>query len=88
MQNNQYNVVMFVQHPILKTYNIDIILRPSKAHSAVDKNQKAVSILEEVNAMRIEFKAVLILLLDLLEHGDVDRAIERIREILNVEKNE
>ena len=38
--------------------------------------------MEEVNAMRIEFKAVLILLLDMLEHGNVDRAIERIREIL------
>lgn len=37
---------------------------------------------QEVNAMIIEFKAVLILLLDLLEHGNVDRAIERIREIL------
>lgn len=38
--------------------------------------------MEEVNTMRIEFKAVLILLLDLLEHGNVDRAVERIREIL------
>ena len=37
---------------------------------------------QEVSAMIIEFKAVLILLLDLLEHGNVDRAIERIREIL------
>lgn len=37
---------------------------------------------QEVNAMIIEFKAVLILLLDLLEHGNVDRAIERICEIL------
>lgn len=30
----------------------------------------------------IEFKAVLLLLLDLLEHGETDRAIQRIKEIL------
>lgn len=31
----------------------------------------------------IEFKAALLLLLDLLEHGETQRAIERIKEILN-----
>ena len=35
------------------------------------------------DAMRIEFKAVLLLILDLLEHGEIDRAIKRIKEILN-----
>lgn len=43
---------------------------------------------QEVSAVIIEFKAVLILLLDLLEHGEVDRAIARIKEILNMVKRE
>ena len=38
--------------------------------------------MKEDDNMIIEFKAVLILLLDLLEHGDTDRAIQKIREIL------
>lgn len=42
----------------------------------------------EVDAMIVEFKAVLILLLDLLEHGEVDRAIKRIKEILSIAKKE
>lgn len=37
---------------------------------------------EETESMRVEFKAVLMLILDLLEHGDINRAIERIKEIL------
>lgn len=32
--------------------------------------------------MIIEFKAVLILILDLLEHGETQRAIDKIKEIL------
>lgn len=44
--------------------------------------------MKEDNTMIIEFKAVLILLLDLLEHGEVDRAIKRIKEILKIEKKE
>lgn len=32
--------------------------------------------------MIIEFKAVLILILDLLEHGETERAIYKIKEIL------
>ena len=38
--------------------------------------------MNEVNDMRIEFRGVLILVLDLLEHGNIDRAIKCIREIL------
>ena len=37
----------------------------------------------EVSDMRLEFKAVLLLILDLLTHGDTDRAIETISKILN-----
>ena len=37
---------------------------------------------EEVLGMVIEFKAVLILILDLLEHGNTERAINKLREIL------
>jgi hypothetical protein len=37
---------------------------------------------EEVLGMVIEFKAVLILILDLLEHGNTERAILKLREIL------
>lgn len=44
--------------------------------------------MKEDNTMIIEFKAVLILLLDLLEQGEVDRAIKRIKEILKIEKKE
>lgn len=32
--------------------------------------------------MKDEFRGFLILLLDMLEHGDVERAIAKIREIL------
>ena len=32
--------------------------------------------------MILEFKAVLLLILDLLEHGETDRAIQKIHEIL------
>ena len=35
-----------------------------------------------------KFKAVLILLLDLLENGNADRAMKRIREILNLMQKE
>ena len=39
--------------------------------------------LGDSETMIIEFKAVLILLLDLLEHGETERAIAKIRQILN-----
>lgn len=38
---------------------------------------------KEDDNMIIEFKAVLLLLLDLLERGETQRAIERIKEILS-----
>lgn len=39
--------------------------------------------MEEDDNMLIEFKSVLLLLLDLLEHGDTQRAIDVIKKILN-----
>lgn len=36
----------------------------------------------EIEAMRDEFKATMLLLLELLEHGETERAIKAIREIL------
>lgn len=41
--------------------------------------------MKEDNEMKIEFKAVLILILNLLEHGDVQRAIDTIKQILKQE---
>ena len=32
--------------------------------------------------LTIEFRAFLILLLDLLEHGEVERAVDKVKEIL------
>lgn len=38
---------------------------------------------KEVDSMRDEFKAVLLLILNMLERGETDRAIDAIREILS-----
>ena len=38
--------------------------------------------MKEVDNMILEFKAVLLLILDLLEHNDIERAIKKIHEIL------
>lgn len=38
--------------------------------------------MEEVNNLKSEFKAVLILILYLLEKGDIPGAIEKIKEVL------
>lgn len=38
--------------------------------------------MKEDGQMIIEFKAVLLFILDLLEHGDTSRAIKTIKEIL------
>lgn len=38
--------------------------------------------MENGDNMKIEFKAVLILILDLLKHGNAQRAIAKIEEIL------
>ena len=38
--------------------------------------------MKEDEAMKMEFRGVLILLLDLLEHGDFERAKEAIEKIL------
>lgn len=39
--------------------------------------------MEEVNStLKLMFKSVLLLILDLLQHGEADRAMQRITEIL------
>lgn len=39
--------------------------------------------MEEVNStLKLMFKSVLLLILDLLQHGETDRAMQRITEIL------
>ena len=38
---------------------------------------------EEVELMRVEFRAVLIAILDYLKHGETQRAIQYINSILN-----
>jgi hypothetical protein len=55
-------------------YNVYVI---RKEVTAVQNPNNA-----EVENVKIEFKAVLLLLLDLLEHSETDRAIQRIKEIL------
>ena len=41
---------------------------------------------EEDDNMILEFKAVLFFILDLLEHGETERAIKQIKNILNSSK--
>ena len=48
----------------------------------VQKTKGGEIVQKEVDTMRLEFKAVLLLILDLLIHGNTDRAISVIREIL------
>ena len=48
----------------------------------VQKTKGGEIVQKEVDTMRLEFKAVMLLILDLLTHGNSDRAIVVIREIL------
>lgn len=80
--NNGTNICAVFHLDIMVPLCYYIIVRRSKATLIIRLVGGRKEIMEDSN-MIAEFKAVLIAILDFLEHGETDRAITYIREVLS-----